>query len=203
MNGRRVISKQRIVLMAGLLFLICSTIASAQRHRSTVQPRSRGTIMIHQLPHTHVTVNHSGVRFFYSNGVFYRRHPRGYVVVRPMIGLRVRSLPFGFTTLYFGAVPYYYYYGSYYTFDPRTREYVVCEKPNRAGTSDRKLDQVSLIDGNILEGIYLKSDGKIVEFEVGGKVREIPIQKIVTIQFAPSDGNADSTEPPVPEQHEK
>lgn len=186
--------------MVGLIFIISSTYVQAQRHRSPVPPRSRGAVVIHQLPHTHVTVNHSGVRFFYSNGVFYRRHPRGYIVVRPIIGLRVRSLPYGFTTVYFGAVPYYYYYGTYYTFDPRTHEYIVCDKPNKADTDDPKLDHVSLIDGNVLEGIYLKSDGKVVEFEVGGKVREIPVQKIVSIQFAPSEENADSTETPAPDQ---
>jgi hypothetical protein len=193
MRDKSIFSPHVLLVLSCILFVGFSTMSFAQRHRSTTPTRSRSVVITH-LPQSHITVKHTGSSFIYSRGVYYRRHPHGYVVVRPPFGLRIRALPFGYTTFSVGAVPYYYYYGTYYSYDPVSKVYVVCDKPAKEEAGDSKLDQVTLIDGNVLEGIYLKGDSKVVELEVDGKVHEIPVGKIVSIQFAPSDANADSTE---------
>jgi hypothetical protein len=215
MNSSRRTSKLFVVMTLSLLMVGGSSSVWAQRHRTTEErhrtteqrhrttevrvERHRDGDIVRNIPSSHVVITHSGSKFIYSNGTYYRHHSHGYVVVRPPFGLRIRVLPFGYRRFFIGANPYYYSFGTYYSYDPATKVYVVCEKPAQAPAEVSDLDQITLIDGNTLDGVYLKGDGNIVEFEVEGKVREIPRSKISSITFA-KDAGVDSTETEKPEQ---
>ena len=59
------------------------------------------------LPRGYVTVGYRGNPYYYHSGIWYRRGPSGFLVVRPAIGLYVPVLPSFYTTLWWGGVPYY------------------------------------------------------------------------------------------------
>lgn len=66
------------------------------------------------LPASHIRVSFQGRTWFVDDGVFYSRHPRGYVVVQPVAGLRLASLPRGYTTVRSGRTVHYRYRGITY-----------------------------------------------------------------------------------------
>lgn len=83
-------------------------------------PAPRPGAVVVGLPVGYITVLVGGARYFYYGGVFYRKRPHGYVVVRAPVGAVVVALPVGFET-------YYYYGGVYYQKVPSG--YVVVELP--------------------------------------------------------------------------
>ncbi|MEW5249662.1 DUF6515 family protein [Microbulbifer sp. 2201CG32-9] len=82
-----------------------------------------------QLPRSFVAVRRGGLRFFYSDGIFYRPRNYGYVVVEPPIGAIVHSLPGTAISLAFGGHHYYVAYDTYYIWDPSARAYRVVADP--------------------------------------------------------------------------
>jgi hypothetical protein len=70
--------------------------------------------IVGKLPARHVRIDYRGQRYFYHDGLFYQRHARGFVVVRPVAGMRISSLPRGYTTVRTGdTVIYRYRHSSY------------------------------------------------------------------------------------------
>jgi len=84
------------------------------------------------LPQSYVRIVIGSDLFFYWDGVFFRPHGEGYVVVSPPPGARVRYLPTGYISFVIGPRRYFYVNATYYLWDPPTREYVVVEKPRGA-----------------------------------------------------------------------
>jgi len=68
-----------------------------------------------------------GLRYYYCDGVFYRRHQRQYVVVAPPAGAVVTALPAGFVPVVINGVTYYVSNGVYYQYTPNG--YVVVPQP--------------------------------------------------------------------------
>ncbi|TNE59244.1 MAG: hypothetical protein EP344_08710 [Bacteroidetes bacterium] len=99
------------------------------RHKPNWQysklPR-RGTGYKDRPKHT-VQVYHGGHAYYYNSGVYYHYDHNRYVVVRPPIGIRIRTLPAHCRTFYRAGRPYYYYYGTYYTY--RSGYYEVIAPP--------------------------------------------------------------------------
>lgn len=83
--------------------------------------------VVRRLPPDHGVYRHHGSRFYFGGGYWYRPHPRGYVVVRPPLGLFVAALPIGFMTVVLGGVTYYTYADVYYR--PAPGGYVVVQPP--------------------------------------------------------------------------
>src|SRR5690349_22246534 len=80
------------------------------------------------LPRGYVTVGYRGGPYYYHSGIWYRRGPSGFLVVRPAIGLFVPVLPGFYSTLWWGGVPYYYADDVYYRYHPG-RGYEVVDAP--------------------------------------------------------------------------
>ncbi|OGS45836.1 MAG: hypothetical protein A2539_05555 [Elusimicrobia bacterium RIFOXYD2_FULL_34_15] len=60
-------------------------------------------------------INHRGKRFFFHNGLFFRRSGVDFIITAPPIGAIVPVLPFGYVTYRFGPrIIYYYMDGVYY-----------------------------------------------------------------------------------------
>jgi hypothetical protein len=51
------------------------------------------------VPAHHLRVSHRGSSYYLADGIFYQRESRGYVVVKPLTGIRIASLPSGYVTL--------------------------------------------------------------------------------------------------------
>jgi hypothetical protein len=80
------------------------------------------------LPRGYVTVGYRGAPYYYHSGIWYRRGPSGFLVVRPAFGLFVPVLPSFYTTLWWGGVPYYYADDVYYRYY-NGRGYQVVDAP--------------------------------------------------------------------------
>ena len=175
-------SKIAFVLLFCVMIVAQSSPVAAQ-HRS--EGRSRGrTPVVANLPAERTQVRVGGREYFYARGLFYRTGPRGYVVTRGPIGARVRVLPPGFVTLQIGGGPFFSYYGTYYRFDRIHRDYVVVEPPPGAPTP-LTMDRVTMADGRTIEGTYLGGTQSTVQIDVGGKVEDLSIDQILSIEFAP------------------
>jgi len=108
------------------------------------QPRRRNAVTAHRVPRHgrffvrppvgHKPVWVRGVRYRYHRGVFYRKRPFGYIVVRAPVGAVVAAIPIGFVTFVVGTDSYYYYGGVYYQRVPSG--YVVVEPPPVAVSVD-------------------------------------------------------------------
>ena len=113
--------------------------------------------------------------------------PRHSMHIAPRIGARIRVLPFGYMSFWFGGVPYYYNDGIYYQYYPENKTYAVVDKPAGVeNVSDLKFDQVKMSDGSILEGIFEGATDSTITMKLGNKNHDIKISNIVSITFAPS-----------------
>src|SRR3569833_2875197 len=81
------------------------------------------------LPRGYVTVGYNSRPYYYHSGIWYRRGPSGFLVVRPASGLFVPVLPGFYSTLWWGGVPYYYADDVYYRYY-NGRGYQVVDAPN-------------------------------------------------------------------------
>jgi len=57
---------------------------------------------------------YSGVKYHYHGGIFYKPVGARYVIARPPVGLRVRTLPEKHVVVVVEGRRYFYYYGTYY-----------------------------------------------------------------------------------------
>jgi len=172
-------------MLLGALMIAQSSELLAQRRRDEVRVRGGARVVVN-LPRERTRVLVEGREYFYSRGIFYRSGPSGYVVMRGPIGARVRVLPAGFVTLRLGGGPFFFYYGTYYRFDPVRREYIVVPPPPDA-PQQQTLDRINLADGKTVEGTFIGGTKSTVQIEVNGGVQEIPIDQIVSIEFAPPE----------------
>lgn len=119
---------KRITLVASLGCILLTTMSSVQArplnhgsHRHVVVQRNivhknvvvrpapirtsfnhLTTVRLSKLPVSFVRLAHKDISYYYVNGVYYVKEPTGYVQVRPVSGLRVASLPPGFTRVRIG-----------------------------------------------------------------------------------------------------
>src|SRR5215469_7766651 len=87
---------------------------------------SRG-YYVRGLPPDRIVVG--GGRYYYSAGVWYAPRGPGWVVIGPPVGVFVPLLPIGYTTVYFGGVPYYYANDTYYQWVPAQNQYETVAPP--------------------------------------------------------------------------
>lgn len=175
--------KITLTLLFGIMFMMQATPLSAQHRRGEVRIRSRAAAVVN-LPTERTRVVVGSREFFYAHGVFYRTGPRGYMVTRGPIGARVRVLPPGYASLQIGGGPFFFYYGTYYRLDPVRRDYVVVEPPAGAPPSPT-MDRINMADGRMIEGTYVGGTASVVQINVDGTVQEVPVDQIVSIEFAP------------------
>ena len=182
---RRIWTRMIWGVLAGALLLSLPMETIAYR-RVSVRAPSRHSAVVARLPLGHGKIVVGGTLYYYHRGVFYRKAHRGYTVVRAPRGARVKLLPSGHVTVYVGAEPYFYYYGAYYRYAPDDEAYVVVEAPQGVEHVEAMaFDTIGLIDGSTLEGTYMGGTKSVVQFVLGGEVREIPVEEIVSIRFAP------------------
>jgi hypothetical protein len=177
----------RIIFLVLLGSMLCAQYSELFAQRRGGESRERGRApVVSNLPRERTRVVVGRNEYFYSRGLFYRPGPRGYMVMRGPIGARVRVLPPGFVSLSIGGSPFFFYYGTYYRMDPVRRDYVVVNPPPGA-PEPQTLDKVNLADGQTISGTYLGGTRSTVQIEVDGKVQEIAVDQIVSIEFAPPE----------------
>ncbi len=132
-------------ILAVALLLITTTVStSAQSSKKKSTPTTKKGIVaqpskvvyknpapsvkaVHKLPSTSITINNKGVNFHASNGRYYRHDGGRYIAVAPPRGMRIRTLPIGYSIVRLLDATYYYYQGVYYA--QSGKEYVVVNAP--------------------------------------------------------------------------
>ena len=70
-----------------------------------------------------------GVNYHFHNGIWYKPHKKKFIVFRPFIGIRIKTLPPNCHHFTLRNRKYHYYYGTYYAHIPDTDEYEVIQPP--------------------------------------------------------------------------
>ncbi len=83
--------------------------------------------IVHRLGPGYISLMVGELALLYSEGMFYRYTPAGYIVVTPPVGAVVPALPPGYTMIYESGVPYYYYGYTYYA--PAPNGFAVVASP--------------------------------------------------------------------------
>jgi len=98
-----------------------------RHHHNRYYPRAGYTTQ--SLPVNHLVVPFHKQRYHFYDGTWYLPSGAFFSVVLPPIGLTIPVLPRYYTTIWIGSVPYYYAAGTYYSWLPERRTYVVVEPP--------------------------------------------------------------------------
>ena len=124
-------------------------------------------------PHNSISVYFGNYPYYYSSGLFYDYYGGYYQPIFPPFGLRISTLPFGYSRIYVGLNPFYYYSGTFYR--QYEDNYEVVDAPMGATVSSLPSGAKSvLINGEKfyeLNGTYFKEDrnskGKVIYVVVG------------------------------------
>lgn len=103
------------------------------------------------LPGGFVSVVLGGSRYYYCDGIFYRRANRGYVVIAPPVGAVVEILPVECHMVIVNGVTYYTINGIYY--QHTRRGYQVVLQPNMAAVVQQPVTVVEHTKGTLVSPI--------------------------------------------------
>jgi hypothetical protein len=138
----RVIPSARILSALLVLFGAVSVYAQAiDRHPAPLRAQAvdyrfnhghyyprRGAV-VRTLPPGYRPYFYRGNRLYYYDGVWYAPGRRGFVIVRPPIGMYVPVLPRYYNTVWLGGIPYHYADDTFYRWEPATDTYEVVSAP--------------------------------------------------------------------------
>ncbi len=184
------------MLLAFTLAGVCETADAQARHKKRVVKTKQSTVVVHR-PHHKVVVRRAHVHYaglprwgtrvtvfpsaavvvkahrhsyHFHNGVYYTQRSGGYVVVRPIPGVRIRVLPVGYRTVVVGPTNYYYYYGTFYSKADTSEEYIVTDAPEGAVIDalpdGYEIKSVGDSEYYVLDGVYY-AEVDAPEFEDG------------------------------------
>jgi Family of unknown function (DUF6515) len=119
------------LLSAALIFSFTVNInAQNKDHRDKAKPHEKGkkeVVVKHHNKYREVVVKDR--HYFYREGYFYNRGPKGYVRIAAPMGARITLLPHGYKIVRVHRLRYYVFGGIYYRFLPHERVYVVVRAP--------------------------------------------------------------------------
>ena len=90
-----------------------------------------------RLPDAYRELVYRKKRYYFHDGVWYRRITTGFIVILPPIGVAIPVLPPFYTVIWVGSIPYYYANGIYYVWYPAQQAYVVTSPPPESAVSDQ------------------------------------------------------------------
>lgn len=117
--------------------VMASKHAPAVKHKRVVYKTGK---VVRKAPTNGLPIHFDGVSFIFNNGLYYLHINNGYTVVRPPVGLKVRSLPKGYERIVVRGKPCYFALGIYYVFD--NGYYRVIDEPIRDVTYSDSVSQV-------------------------------------------------------------
>ncbi len=141
--------------------------------RYAALPRWGATFAI--VPAGAILYRHSNHAYHFHNGIWYTPRNNNFIIVRPVAGLRVRTLPVGYRRIVLGTRPYYYYYGTFYSKVGKSEEYEVVDAPEGAVVDalpdGYDVKEVNGVEYYYLDGVYYAEvDEKDFEDGVGFEV---------------------------------
>lgn len=126
----------KVILISLLSFIVTNANAQhrhdrGQRHAPNYHysKMPRWGQSLNSVPKKSVVVIHSGSKYHYHSGVFYKPVGGAYKIVKAPIGIRVKVLPKGKIKFIHKGIKYFYYYGTFYTATSEGKEYIIVEPP--------------------------------------------------------------------------
>lgn len=83
-------------------------------------------------PKNAFVITHSGKKYHFHSGIYYKHVGANYVIVKAPIGIRVRTLPKERFKFVLNGRKYFYYYGTFYVKSDDDTEYVTIDPPKGA-----------------------------------------------------------------------
>jgi len=109
MKTRTVIAALILAIVSEGLILTADSRAFDRRNtRSRGSAIYRPGTVVAKLPAGHQTVQIRKRNYFYHGGTFFQQRPKGFVTVRPPVGVVVRGIPLGFTTAVIAGATYFF-----------------------------------------------------------------------------------------------
>ena len=176
-------ARSRLVMGLIIVILLSSISLLAGPKVVTTGNKTPRVIRHEQLPKGNVEIKIGEEKYFTYNGIFYKRHHKGYKVVKAPRGARIKHIPEGFRMIRKRGIAYYVYYHTWYQYDEIADVYIVVDVPG-GGSYDYFDDKMYLVNGSILVGRYLGGTDEIVKFRFNGETRRIPIEDVISIEFA-------------------
>jgi hypothetical protein len=161
--------------------------ANAQRHhkvkkykytpsyRYTKLPRWGNSYNI--TPKNAFLITHSGKKYHYHSGIYYKRSGANYIITKAPIGIRIRTLPKERIKCNIKGKKYFYYYGTFYIKTDEADEYITVDPPKGAivdalpeGYKDVTVDgnEYYEFEGILYKPVISENDEEL--FEVTGKM---------------------------------
>jgi len=110
-----------IKIILSILLLSLFTITTyAQRTVVKVYPKHG--VVVKKIKNPRVVV-HKGINYSFASGVWYKQKGNRFIVAKPPVGIRVKTLPSGYKLVKVRGRKYYAYKGVYYK--KRGRKYIV------------------------------------------------------------------------------
>lgn len=173
-----------MILLGFFLIMTTSAHVFARTHKVVEHPKTYHKTVV-KLPDNHARITVSGHPYYFCNGVFYKKAPQGYIVIKTPVGARVKTLPRGYKIVRVDGKKYYLHQGIYFEFDPVRHIYVVVGTPNTVFRVNYSYThRIGLSDGSLYDGVFLGGDDTIVEMEINDEIWEIPVDDIEYISFA-------------------
>lgn len=123
----KLIRLSTLCLFAAVVFFSLNVNVEAQHRRDDRRAEQREIRRNDDRNYREVIVRDR--HYFYRDGYFYDRGPRGYVRIGAPIGARIVFLPRGYEIVRVGRARFYVFGGVYYNYLPREKVYVVVERP--------------------------------------------------------------------------
>jgi len=125
------------ILLISLLSILISNVNAQHKHNRghrhaphyhySKLPRWGYTLKA--VPKKSVVIIHSGLKYHYYSGIFYKPAGATYKIVKAPIGMRVRVLAKDKISIVLKGKKYFYYYGTFYTETPDGKEYFTVDPP--------------------------------------------------------------------------
>jgi hypothetical protein len=121
------------------------------------------------VPSAAILVSTSQHTYHFHDGIFYAPRSNDFVVVRPVVGVRVKLLPSGYRTVLVSKRNYYYYYGTFYS-KANDGNYEVVDAPEGAIVDalpeGYEVKTIGDTEYYVLDGVYY-AEVETVEVEDG------------------------------------
>ena len=113
--------------------------------------------------------------FYYKNGFYYLRKPKGFQLALPVPGIRIQGLPIGYRRTMTGEKLYFYYFGTFYAQVGSTDNYEVVTAPEGAIVDaipeGYKIEKIENVEYYLLgDTYYAEIDATTLENKIGYEV---------------------------------
>ena len=144
--------KLKFILKILIISLFCVSFTSVQAQRNKHEKAKHATYLrthkhtphyryaklprwgysFKTVPKNAFIINHSGKKYYYHSGIYYKYIGANYIIVKAPSGVKVRNLPNERYRFVLNGKMYFYYFGTFYVKSDDDKEYLTVDPPKGA-----------------------------------------------------------------------